>query len=294
MRTISNPSLYRPCGYTCISSSNLRSQPKMIFVYFALAFVFVWSPLLVHGQVAASIANTPEFSECPPGFSLVRQAGVPPHQHLSTSERAYLQARQDKVLPGAWKSYLANVENTNIHLPHYVSKILNGPSDTTPKLAIAMSGGSYRAALFDAGILNVLDGRNSTSARIGTGGLLQAATYLTSLSSSTWFLTSFLQADFPPIHDVIFGSNSSSGYSGWLTQFGILAPTNNSTQTEIYFSGLVAEITGKLKAGFPVTFADVWARTLARHFLNGTTAANFFDNSSLHGAGITLSGLANL
>ena len=42
------------------------------------------------------------------------------------------------------------------------------------------------------------------------------------------------------------------------------------------------------------TVNDVWGRALARHFVNGTTAASYFDESGTHGAGITFSGLANL
>jgi len=163
-----------------------------------------------------------------------------------------------------------------------------------PNLGIATSGGGYRAALFGAGILNALDGRNSTSAGIGTGGLLQTATYLSGLSGGSWLITSLVQANFPLIQDLIFGSSYDGALTGWLTQFGFITPTNDSTQNQKFVVELVSEIKGKLHAGFPVTITDVWARTLARHFMNGTTAANFVDNSSAHGAGVTFSGLADL
>ena len=124
--------------------------------------------------------------------------------------------------------------------------------------------------------------------------LLQSATYLSALSGSSWLLTSLVQANFPLFQELIFGSNTSSGYAGWLAQFGVVAPTNSSTQNQEYIAGLIEEIKGKHDAGFPVTIADVWARALARHFVNGTSVANFFNDSSTHGAGITLSELANL
>jgi len=79
-----------------------------------------------------------------------------------------------------------------------------------------------------------------------------------------------------------------------LTQFGIVTPTNDSAQNQAYIAELIAEVKGKHDAGFPVTIGDLWARALARHFVNGTTAANFFDNAAAHGSGITFSGLANL
>jgi lysophospholipase len=163
-----------------------------------------------------------------------------------------------------------------------------------PNLGIATSGGGYRAALFGAGVLNVLDGRNSTAAKKGTGGLLQTASYLSGLSGGSWLVTSLVQANFPLMHELIFGSNSPTEYSGWLPQFRLVTPTGNSTQDLQFISGLIAETKGKHDAGFPVTVTDVWARSLARHFLNGTSSAKFFDNTSAHGAGITLSGLATL
>ena len=259
---------------------------------FVIALVAAW-PLLVHGQSAASIAYTPKVGKCPQGFSLVRMAGSPPHQTLSTSELEYLQARKSKILPNAWKTYLANVQKSKASsLPSYASNILSGHSQDMPNLGIATSGGGYRAALFGAGVLNSLDGRNSSSVQKGTGGLLQAAAYLSGLSGGSWLVTSLYQSNFPTMQELIFGSKAK-GLSGWMTEFGILAPTNDSAQTQGFIAELVSEIKGKHDVGFPVTFGDVWARTLARHFLTGTTQANFFDNSS-HGAGKTFSGIADL
>jgi lysophospholipase len=265
----------------------------MELLYFVFPLLFAL-PLLVRGQAAASTANTPKIGKCPSGFSLVRQADPSSKQSLSPSELGYIQARKSDVLPNAWKAYLANVQNTNVSLPDYVSCILNGEGNNLPNLGIATSGGGYRAAIFGAGVLNALDGRNSSAVSTGTGGLLQSATYLTGLSGGSWLLTSLIQANFPPFQELIFGSNSYDGYAGWLPQFGLVSPTNDSTQSQEFIAGLIAEIKGKHDAGFPVTIADLWARVLARHFVNGTSAANFFDNSSTHGAGVTFSGLADL
>jgi lysophospholipase len=265
----------------------------MHLVYFVLVLLSAW-PLLVHGQAAASLAYTPKVSKCPPGFTLIRKAGPPSHQSLSPSELAYLDARKSKVLPGAWKSYLANVHKSKVSLPDYVSSILSGHCRSMPNLGIAVSGGGYRAALFGAGVMNALDGRNSTAASTGTGGLLQSATYLTALSGGSWLVTSLIQANFPLIQELIFGSNSSSEFAGWMAQFGLVAATNDSTLNGEFIAELTAELEGKEAAGFPVTITDLWARALARHFVNGTSASHFFDNTSAHGSGLTLSGLANL
>lgn len=256
-------------------------------------------PILVEGQSAAQAA-TPSVGQCPSGFTLVRPAGTASSQSVQTLnplESSYVQTRHSDVLPTAWKAYYNNVANTvgtAIPFPQYVTDIMMGNASATPNLGIATSGGGYRAAIFGAGIMNALDGRNSTSVSAGTGGLLQTATYLTGLSGGAWLVTSLTQSNFPPIPELIFGSGSSSDYAGWLPTLGITAPTNDTTQDEQYIADLLAEVKPKHDLGFPITAADLWSRALARHFVNGTTSSNFFDNTTAHGAGITFSGLANL
>lgn len=257
-----------------------------------IAFLFAL-PALVQGQAAAATAYTPKSAQCPSDFVLVRHAGTSTNQTLAPSEAAYIKSRQSDVLPSAWTTYLSNVQDTGAPLPDYVSMILNGSGSTSPTLGIATSGGGYRAAIFGAGILNALDGRNSSSSKAGLGGLLQSATYLSGLSGGSWLLTSLVQANFPTIPELIFGDGTSGDYAGWLSQFGISTPTSVTATNELFIASLLAESKGKYDAGFPVTFGDIWARALSRHFVNGTTATNFLDNSSAHGAGITFSGLAN-
>ncbi|KAG6373883.1 acyl transferase/acyl hydrolase/lysophospholipase [Boletus reticuloceps] len=193
-------------------------------------------------------------------------AGSLGNQSLSTSETAYVQARRSQVIPQALKTYLSNVEATNVTLPSYVSSILSGSSSETPNFGIATSGGGYRAAIFGAGVLNALDGRNASSNSAGLGGLLQAATYTTGLSGGSWLLTSLAQANFPTIQELVFGYPN--------------ATVDNALNG------------GKVPRWFPVTLADFWARVLARHFVNGTFSSNFFDESYAHGAGILFSSLA--
>lgn len=193
------------------------------------------------------------------------------------------------------------MQATNVTLPDYVTSTLGNGSNNgmgLPNLGIATSGGGYRAALFGAGVLNSLDGRNASSKGVGTGGLLQAATYLAGLSGGSWLVTSFAQSDCPSFQEVVFGpsgsANSSTGYGGWNSQFDLFLPSPNTTENLLFLASAVSETSGKHAAGFPITIADVWARLLARHFANGTNPNNFFDTvGTSHGAGITFSGIAN-
>lgn len=255
----------------------------------------------VSAQLAAAAAYAPSRARCPAGTSLLRQAN-PHNPSISRAEADYVASKRVNVLPNAWASYLANVQAslpTHLELPTYVADILSGRHSAAalPTLGIATSGGGDRAAIFGAGVLNAFDARNASSAHAGTGGLLQAATYLSGLSGGSWLVTSLAQADFPMLPDLMLGPTAkptAADFGGWLTQFDIFAPSANATVSEAYVTALVEEIAGKFAAGFPVTVVDVWSRALSRHFVNGTNADNFFSGDVAHGAGQTFSSIANL
>ncbi len=271
----------------------------MLMVLVGLLLPLFTISLEIAAQSVAGAAYAPTLHPCPLDVPLVREVGPNANrQTLSRGETDYVSARQSQVLPRAWAEYSASVQqNTHIVLPSYVDKILHGPHDALPTLGIATSGGGHRAAIFGAGILNALDGRNRTSVFAGTGGLLQAATYLSGLSGGSWLVSSLAQADFPTLPDLIFGLDTGKdkgGFGGWLTQIDLLQPSPNATETAAFVGGLLQDIALKRAQGFPVTITDVWGRALARHFVNGTTAANFFDASRTHGAGVTLSSIADL
>ncbi|THH03849.1 hypothetical protein EW145_g5959 [Phellinidium pouzarii] len=258
-----------------------------------------WTIRFVHAAQSVNStrqAFTPVFQNCPENFQLVRSAGTT-NQSLGPDETAYVSTRQSQVLPGAWSAYVQNVHATNMTLPDYVSSILSGSSP--PTLGVTTSGGGYRASIFGAGVLNALDGRNTSSGNAGTGGLLQAATYLAGLSGGSWLVTSAFQANFPTFQEVIFGppnstSSNSTDYGGWNAHFDIVAPNNDTAKDLAFYLDIIDEIGGKEEAGFPVTIADFWTRLLARHFVNGTNLVNFFnETSSTHGAGILFSAIAN-
>ena len=275
----------------------LNVMPQRLTIHITTWLCLLSFPTwLVAAQDIASQAYTPVAGACPQDFTLVRMAGSPGNQTLSTSEAAYVQARQSQVIPQAWKTYLANIEATNVTLPSYVSSILNGSSSQTPNLGIATSGGSYRAAIFGAGVLNALDGRNTSSNSAGLGGLLQTATYLAGLSGGSWLLTSLAQANFPTVQELIFGypdpTVANNSWGGWNAEYSLDAPSSDTVTVTEYLTDLVEELRGKYDAGYAVTFADFWARGLARHFVNGTFSANFFDESYTHGAGILWSSVA--
>ncbi|CDO76326.1 hypothetical protein BN946_scf184414.g8 [Trametes cinnabarina] len=271
-------------------------------VQLSLSFVLIpLIPFAVSQSIAAQ-KYAPVMRPCPAGTQLVRNVGSDPlTQLLSPGEERYTQARRSQTLPSAWANYYLNVlQSTSQLLPLYVTQILLGTLglDVLPNLGIATSGGGLRAALFGAGVLSVLDGRNQTSARAGMGGLLQAASYLSGLSGGSWLVLSLSQANFPTLPEVVFGTSSDvsgeDAFGGWITQFDLLEPGADANATAAFASALLEEVSLKWAEGFSVTVTDVWGRSLARHFVNGTTADNMFDTNLPHGAGLTMSSLPEL
>ncbi|KLO18750.1 hypothetical protein SCHPADRAFT_819403 [Schizopora paradoxa] len=273
----------------------------MALATFAFASLTIATVALGQGASSNAVtAYTPSVGACPKGFELVRSAGTVGNQSLGPDEASYISKRKTQVLPDAWKTYVQNVQSKDLDLPSYVSSILGGGANISdlPSLGIAVSGGGFRAAIFGAGVLNALDGRNESSKTAGTGGLLQASLYLTGLSGGSWLVSSFAQAEFPTFQEVIFGipgGSNSSEYSGWNIEFNAFLPHDNTTLDIPYLQGVINETRGKFDAGFPVTFVDLWGRCIARHFVNGTDSNNIFTTiTDLHGAGVTYSSLANL
>ncbi|KAF8879765.1 lysophospholipase [Gymnopilus junonius] len=244
-------------------------------------------------SLLASAQTAPVKVACPK--TLIRSAGSPPfHQSLSAGESAYIKARTEEVLPSAFKAYLGNVKAAlprGASLPAYVTDILAPPPPPSrllrhpdfPKLGLALSGGGLRAAYFAAGVLTSLDARNGTHPT-GTMG---------------WFTTALVQANFPTIPDLVFPDvdpdlpASNSRFGGFLTGVDEVLPAGATGNNTGYFEAIVAELEAKHAAGFPVTITDAWSREVARHFVNGTTAADILEEGT-HGSGILFSGLQNL
>jgi len=104
----------------------------------------------------------------------------------------YITERRLNVLSGAWKDYLANVNNalpSSTNLPAHVSNILFlrriKCTQDYPNLGIALSGGGYRATLVVASVLTSFDGRNTTKP-VGTNGLAKRAAGFPVTIADSW------------------------------------------------------------------------------------------------------------
>lgn len=114
--------------------------------------------------------------ECPDlsTTSLIR-VFTPQNQTLHPEETEFINQRASKVLPDAWNAWLGGDSASHGYK-------LSDFGGNFPKLGIAIPGGGLRSALYAAGTLNALDGRNDSAKAAGTGGLLQVASYMSGLS----------------------------------------------------------------------------------------------------------------
>ncbi|KAJ7184494.1 lysophospholipase [Mycena filopes] len=269
-----------------------------------LAGSFLSLPVPVFSQLppfskASLTAYTPQVVPCSPDFSLVRDASAAYSAHsLSSGERAYIDARRQDVLPDAFRSYLNNLISTGQEIPPTIQSIFQGARGASPSYGLALSGGAFRAALFEAGAFTTFDGRNTTSNFAGFGGILQGAEYAAALSGGGWFITAFSQANMPTIPELVFGPTDppmDNQYGGFNIAFDVLTPFTNNTQNAAFTGGLIVETSGKQTFGSPVGLADAFGISLARHFVNGTNAANLLDfDTALHGTGQLFSGIAKV
>ncbi|KAJ7042058.1 lysophospholipase [Mycena alexandri] len=250
-------------------------------------------------SVASLAAYTPQVVPCSPDFSLVREASAASSAHsLSSGEQAYIDARRKDVLPGAFRSYVKNLISTGQDIPPTLKSIFYGARGASPSYGLALSGGAFRAGLFEAGAFTTFDGRNTTSNFAGFGGILQGAEYAAALSGGGWFITAFSQANMPTIPQLVFGPTdppTDNQYGGFNIAFDVLTPFTNNTQNQGFIGGLILETAGKASVGNPVSLTDAFGISLARHFVNGTNTANLLDfDTPLHGTGQLFSGIAKV
>lgn len=149
-----------------------------------------------------------------------------------------------------------------------------------PNIAIAASGGGYRALMNGAGFLAAADDRTTNStATGGIGGLLQATTYVAGLSGGGWLVGSIFTNNFSSVTELrdsarvwqfdntIFSGPQSSGIQ-------ILSTAN-------YYDQLYDAVQEKENAGFNNTITDYWGRALSYQLVNATNGGPAYTFSSI-------------
>ncbi|KAI9685666.1 MAG: hypothetical protein M1822_004226 [Bathelium mastoideum] len=195
----------------------------------------------------------PQTTACPSDPPIRTASGISP------AESSYIQQR----LPKASAGLAAWLKKTDETLP----------TDNLPVVALANSGGGYRALLSGAGVVQALDGRDGNTA---LSGLYQGLTYHAGLSGGGWLLSSIAGNNWPTI--------TTLKTTLWEDAFqdSIADPDGIKFAKADY--DIHEDLKAKKKAGFKPTIVDVWGRLLSYQLLNGKDG----------GLGLSLAGLATL
>lgn len=180
----------------------------------------------------------PTKEACPAG-DLVRVANG-----LSPKEKAYIDSR----LPLARKALDSWLSSTGEKFT----------LDSTPSIALAVSGGGYRSMLLGAGVVQGLDSRDS---KTPVSGLYQALTYQSGLSGGSWLLAALAGNGWETVSKI----SKELWETGLVTNS--LFPLHTGSAPEA--PHIKADMAAKAKAGFKVTVTEVWGRFVAWQTLRG-------------------------
>ena len=151
-----------------------------------------------------------------------------------------------------------------------------------PNIAIAFSGGGYRALMNGAGALKAFDSRTDGATGGGQlGGLFQASTYVSGLSGGSWLVGSMYVNNFTTISTLQTEDSSSV----WEFSSSILkGPAKEGLSIlnrASYFDDLNDSVQSKEDAGYDTTITDYWSRALSYQLINATDGGPAYTWSSI-------------
>lgn len=210
----------------------------------------------------------PAIIGCPSKRPSIRSANS-----ISPEETAWLQKRRPNTID-PMVEFLQRVGIEGFDVKKYFDSP-KGNYSALPNIALAFSGGEYRAMLNGAGFLAAFDSRASNSTNAGhLGGVLQSSTYVSALSGGGWFVGSIFANNFTSV-DAIMKQGEDSGI--WQLQNSLFEgpPKNRIKVFSIasYFESsarVVKEKSEALKGIFSTSITDLYGRALSIQLLNAT------------------------
>ncbi|KAG0145240.1 hypothetical protein CROQUDRAFT_46067 [Cronartium quercuum f. sp. fusiforme G11] len=209
-----------------------------------------------------AISNSPSGGYAPskancPADLYIRLANQYPWS-LSPGESAYVSTKANLSLP-LWSDFLSRAGMVDFKIDSFLEKAKTlgaRAGETLPNVGFALSGGGNRALLYSASILDAFDSRNPKAMKARTGGILQLSNYATGLSAGSWLLGSWATSNFerfPSLNQTVWGYTKKNGY----------VSSRNLKKYPKYYH----VVRKKKKAGFPVSFVDLWALILGTQFI---------------------------
>ncbi|ETS80978.1 Lysophospholipase [Pestalotiopsis fici W106-1] len=214
--------------------------------------------------------------DCPSARPTIRSA-----HNLSTSESDWLDKRRQNVLDPL-SAFLSASNITDFDAESYISSNKDNLT-AIPNVAIAVSGGGYRALMNGAGFIAAADSRvNGSSEASGIGGLLQASTYLAGLSGGGWLVGSIYANNFSTVVELRDGS---PGSSVWAFDRSIFQGPEESgisiLNTASYWDDIANQVDAKRDIGYDASITDYWGRALSYQLINATDGGPAYTFSSI-------------
>ncbi len=217
----------------------------------------------------------PKGANCPSTRPTIRSASS-----LSHNETSWLETRRRNTV-GPMRDFLGRLNITGFDAESYITNNAKNAL-ALPNVAIAVSGGGYRACLNGGGAVQAFDSREMNSTAAGhLGGLLQSATYLAGLSGGGWLVGSILVNNFTTISGLL---DTNTG-SVW--EFGnsiFEGPATSKVQvfsSAEYFDNIYNEVGDKAHAGFNTSITDYWGRALSYQLVNASDGGPGYTWSSI-------------
>ncbi|KAL5115844.1 Lysophospholipase 1 [Pleosporales sp. CAS-2024a] len=226
------------------------------------------SPQAPQGYASAQV-------NCPPTRPSIRSA-----DRLSDAETQWLQKRRPNTVE-PMREFLVRANIAGFDAGQYIDNHKSNPS-SLPNIAIAFSGGGYRALLNGAGALAAFDSRTPNATSNGhLGGLLQASTYTSALSGGGWLIGCIFANNFSSVQNIIDHKNI------WQFQNTLLeGPPHGAIQilsTADYYKNLAETVSAKADAigAFNPSLTDYYGRGLSFQLINASDGAPAYTFSSI-------------
>lgn len=140
----------------------------------------------------------------------------------------------------------------------------------TPVISLALSGGGYRAMINGLGMTMGLMGESDEAKAAGTGGWMDAVTYMAGLSGGSWGTGSFVANDGPLPTDLI--------KNVWNLESNLVFPPDGKLA---FYTNMLSNARSKTAEGFPTQITDYWALALGDHLLPGQWRLNSTANMTI-------------
>lgn len=225
---------------------------QQLLTILLLDSVLAWSPTDSYAPGNVSCPNT----------TLLRNGS-----YLSDDELNWLKKRDvntNNALNKFLNHHIKNFSNSSIF-----KKFLNfNNTEKKSRIAIAASGGGYRAMLNGAGVIAAFDNRTNGSWEHGLGGLLESSTYWGGLSGGSWMLNTLAWNNYTSVQTILNNfTGKDDKYTIWDLDNSLFFQGGfNVFKTGNIWNEISNAIDDKRDAHFNVSLTDAWGRALSYQF----------------------------